>query len=299
MTTQKVEESDLPVRLDHFLTRRFEQVPSRAWARKAIKRGEVALNGEHAEGSRWLRPGDVVVLQASRRRAPVLELEIRVLYEDEHIGVVDKPSGIETSGAKCRVLEHALPFNLEPSERADALAQPRVVHRLDYPTSGLVLCAKTGSAHAALGRSFQARTILKRYRAILTGRLEGEGRVEVSLEGREAHSRYAAREHTPSLHIGWQTTVDLWPKTGRTHQLRRHMASLGHPILGDALYGEGKVLRGRGLFLCAVELVFPHPVSGDSLRIVRDEPQRFRTFREREARRFRHWKERGSSEPPA
>ncbi len=299
MTTHKAEESDLPVRLDQFLARRFEQVPSRAWARKAIKRGEFRLNDEPAEGSRWLKPGDLVVLHASRRRAPVLEMDVPVLYEDEHVAVVDKPAGIETSGSKYRVLEHALPFNLQQSEQPDALAQARVVHRLDYPTSGLVICAKTGSAHATLGRSFQARSVLKRYRAIVTGRLEGEGLVELSVEGREARSRYAAREHTPSLHIGWQTTVDLWPETGRTHQLRRHLASLGHPILGDGLYGEGKILRGRGLFLCAVELAFPHPVSGDILEVVREEPQRFQTFREREARRFSRWREREASGPPA
>ena len=95
-------EDDLPVRLDRFLERSFEQLPSRASARKAIKRGEVHLNGAAAEASRFLRPGDRVELLASRRRPQRYDLDLTVLFEDDHLAIVYKPAGIETSGARQR-----------------------------------------------------------------------------------------------------------------------------------------------------------------------------------------------------
>jgi 23S rRNA pseudouridine1911/1915/1917 synthase len=277
---------DLPIRLDRFVLKSFEQMPTRAFARKAIKRGEVSLNGALVESGRFLKVGDEVELLASRRTPQRYEMDLKVLFEDDHMAVVDKPAGIETSGAKLRVLEHGLLGNLVPSPRIDALPQPRVAHRLDYQTQGLVLCGKTASAHARLGRSFQAREVFKRYRAIVGGRIEGDGQVDIPLDGRSALTRWRATEHTRSLHIGWQTSVDLWPETGRTHQLRRHMASLGHPILGDALYTKEKLLRGQGLFLCAIALRFPHPVTGEEMTVERDEPHRFVSFRRRETRRW-------------
>jgi len=280
-------EGDLPVRLDRFLERSFEQLPSRASARKAIKRGEVHLNSAPAESSRFIRAGDRVELLASRRRPQRYDLDLEMLFEDDHVAIGYKPAGIETSGARQRTFEHALPGNLRPSPRPDALIQPRVAHRLDFQTQGLVVCGKTASAHMALGRAFQARTVRKRYRAIVAGRLEGEGRVETPLDGRSALTRWAAIGHTPSLHIGWQTTVDLWPETGRTHQLRRHMAELGHSVLGDTVYcpEDQKLLRGQGLFLAALGLELEHPVTAEPLCIEADEPYRFVSFRVREARR--------------
>ena len=291
----QVEADQLPLRLDRMVVEAFERFPTRASARKAIKRGEVLLNGEAAESSRFMKEGDIVEILASRRHVPKLDLELKVWHEDDHVAVVDKPGGMETSGSKFYVLEHALPGNLTPSTQPDALPAPRVAHRLDYGTSGLVVCGKTASAHAALGRSFQAREVFKRYRAIVAGRLEEDVSVDQPLDGREARSRVVVLEHTRSLHIGWETTVDLLPETGRTHQLRRHLAGLGHPVLGDRQYTEGKVLHGQGLFLCAVELRLAHPFGGE-LHVVREEPARFKSFRAREERRFKRWEE-ASSQP--
>ncbi|MCP4807271.1 MAG: NUDIX domain-containing protein [Proteobacteria bacterium] len=282
----KVTVTEEGLRFDAFCLQAFEAIPSKAFAKKAIKRGALLLNGVSVESARFVRLGDVVELVGTGRRpAATYERELTVLFEDEHMAVVDKPAGIPTNGVKHRTLEHALPHNLERSTLPDALERPRTVHRLDYQTQGLVLCAKTGSAHVALGRAFEERRVHKRYRALVTGRLEGSGEVTTELDGREAHTRWAAVAHTPSLTPGWVTTVDLWPLTGRTHQLRRHVAELGHPVLGDTVHTRGKCLRHNGLHLASVEVRFPHPVTQEEVRVQRDEPAKFESHRSREIRR--------------
>lgn len=278
---------DTPARLDRFCAHALDRIPSRAFARKVIKRGGVLLNGETVETSRFVREGDVVeLIDTGRRPARVFELELSVLFEDEHFAVVDKPAGIPTSGLKHRTLEHALPKNLQRSPQPDALPRPRVVHRLDVRTQGLVLCAKTARAQVALGRLFEERRVHKTYRALALGQLEGAGVSDGPIGGRSAVTRWKAIEHTPSLTPGALTTVELHPETGRTHQLRRHLAELGHPILGDDAYTPGKVLKKSGLFLAAVQLDFPHPITGEALTVRRDEPSKFDAQRRRERRRF-------------
>ena len=275
------------LRLDAWAARNLEAIPSKAFAKRALKKGALLLNGEIAESSRFVRVGDVVELVGTGRRpAAIYEREIGVVYEDDHLAVVNKPPGLSTNGVKHRTLEHALPFNLEPSPLVDAWERPRVVHRLDYQTQGLVICAKTGSAHAALGQMFERREIQKRYRALAIGRLEGRGEVTTPLDDKSAHTRFEAVQHTPSLTPGTVTTLDLWPITGRTHQLRRHLAELGHPVLGDAVYTRGKVLKHSGLHLAAVEVRFTHPITGEELHLTRAEPAKFESLRRRELRRW-------------
>jgi len=279
-----------PTRIDRFCADRMERIPSRAFARKVLKRGGILLNGEVVESSRFVREGDEIVLEATGRRpARVYDAEIGVVWQDEHLAVVDKPAGIPTSGLKHRTLEHALPANLERSREADALERPRVVHRLDVRTQGLVICAKTARAQVGLGRAFEARKVEKTYRALALGALRGAGLVDEPVGGRDARSRWESLSVTPSLTPGALTTVELRPETGRTHQLRRHLASLGHPILGDEVYTQGKVLKKSGLYLAAVALRFPHPVTGEVLDVARPEPAKFEACRRRERRRsMRH-----------
>ncbi len=274
-------------RVDRWALEALALIPTRSAARKALKREELLLDGLTVPANRRLVAGQRLTLLESATRPRVYTLDLEVVYQDPHLAVVLKPPGLPVTGNAHRTALHALPHNLEPSGEPDALVFPRHCHRLDRGTGGLLVVARTAGALVAMGRAFQERRVRKRYRALVRGRLEGRGEIHQAVEGREALTRWSVVEHTPSLHVDWVTTLDAWPHTGRRHQLRRHLASLGHPILGDGLYTEGRLFRNKGLFLWAVELWFPHPVTGEDTHVRTDEPYKFTAYRRREERRWR------------
>jgi 23S rRNA pseudouridine1911/1915/1917 synthase len=252
-------------RFDRFATDFMPQfLPSRNRARKAIKAGRLMLDGELAESSRWIYPGQRVDLYRGQVKIPLaLNLSVYVVYEDDELAVVLKPPGLLTNGNRHATLENALQTNLARSP-------------------------KSHGAQVWLGQAFEARKVHKRYRAIVQGKLEGTREVRTDIGQRSAWTTIVPVEHTPSLHTDWTTSVDLFPHTGRTHQLRVHCASLGYPIIGDTLYNSGKTLRGKGLFLWALGL----KVKGPDDRLYDwsiEEPAKFLSYRARELRRFERW----------
>ncbi|MCO4771523.1 MAG: RluA family pseudouridine synthase [Deltaproteobacteria bacterium] len=275
------------LRMDHAASRALE-FSSRNGARREIKAHRILLNGQVVETSRIAKAGGELTLLAPDEPPPALAIDIPVVWIDEHLAVVLKPAGLITSGNHAKTLARAVPHNIGPSSASDALPFARPVHRLDARTSGLVLVARTRTALVGLGRALQERHVQKRYRAVVGTRLEGEGVIESPVDGKEARSRWAVVQHSRSIVTDWATTLDLWPETGRTHQLRVHCASLGAPILGDDLYGNR--LRGQGLFLSAVQLDLVHPATGEPLHVEVPEPAKFTAFREREAKRYRRWR---------
>jgi 23S rRNA-/tRNA-specific pseudouridylate synthase len=168
----------------------------------------------------------------------------------------------------------------------DALKWARPVHRLDMPTSGLLLVAKTASALMKLGQMLEKREIQKKYYAIVGGNLLGSGKITIPIDDQKSISYYQFISQCHSLKMQWLTLVELSPFTGRTHQLRIHMANHGFPIVGDQQYGDGPLLKGKGLFLAAVELSFLHPATNEAIKIKIKQPKKFNDLMEREERRW-------------
>ena len=277
------------VRLLDYVLDIFPVLTTRSSAKKAIKRGAVRVDGEITTSGWWLKPGMRVELYDLEPAPPkVLPMKLDIVYEDDSIAVIVKPAGISVSGNKYVTIQNALMYNLKQTVAADALAWPKPVHRLDFPTSGLLLIAKTHTVIVDLGRQFENKTIKKRYRAIVSGKLPGSGAVELPVDGHSSKTTFRSVEYIPSPMTQWITLVDLFPETGRTHQLRIHMASLGHPIVGDKKYTkELPLLKGKGLFLSAVEITFTHTETKQEMNFAIDEPTKFGALIRKERKNFK------------
>lgn len=292
-------EAEAGQRLDHFLARAFPQV-SRVLLRRATADGRVRVNGQPSRSNYRLRVGDLVTVEIDPRPTPALVPEpipLRIVFEDDAILVVEKPAGMlvypnreMTSGTLLNALCHHL------SQQALG-TRPGLVHRLDRFTSGLLVVAKTESAHRVLARHFRERRVEKTYLALVHGELhEGELRIarpigwdptqyphwRVMDSGREALTEIRVLDIVHGL-----TLLEARPQTGRTHQIRLHLAAIGHPIVGDALYGPQAYAAfqawmqrvGRRFarhFLHAASLAFPHPRTGEPLRFHSPSPEEFR-----------------------
>jgi 23S rRNA pseudouridine1911/1915/1917 synthase len=235
-----------------------------------------------------VNPGQRIDLLEAAAEIKVYEMKIPVVYEDDHLAILNKPGGIPTSGNQFRNLENTLPYNLKPSPEPDAYRLPRAVHRLDSATCGLVVVAKTARARMELGRQFEERKVEKKYQAVVIGEIAAEGEFRSEIDGKQAFTRFRRVQVSPSLRFGHLSLVDLFPETGRTHQLRIHLSGTGFPVLGDKLYGEeGLIFRGKGLFLCSVQLDFFHPVSKEKLVLKISPPAKFHKMLERENQRYK------------
>lgn len=270
----------------------FEQLPSRKGVKKAIKKGTLQLNGAPADTGRWIKPGDHIALIDLEETPPKpYEYDLEIVHEDDHFAVINKPAGVKVSGNQYRTIVNMLPGNVQPSPLPDALKWAKPVHRLDVPTSGLLMIAKTAQAHMRLGQQLEQKTIKKTYHAIVKGIPPASGHIHASIEGQTAHSEYKLLQTVPSLRNENLSLVQLSPHTGRTHQLRIHMANLGHPITGDTEYDEeGKTMLHKGLFLAATSLVLQHPATDKPLEVHLDIPHKFLSLLEREERRWEKFK---------
>lgn len=275
-------------RLSDYAIGIFDTIPTRKGIKKAIKKGAIYVNGAVGQTGTWIVSGDVLVLYDLEERLPkTFEFDLLVMFEDDDLAVINKPGGIPVSGNFYKTVQNALPYNLKVTTAVDALRIPRPVHRLDAATCGLVLIAKTKSAHLHLSKQFENKTIQKRYQAIATGKLSLKGRIETPIDEKASITDFETVRVVPSLKNEFLTLVNLYPITGRTHQLRKHLAMLNRPILGDKLYGqEGLILWKKGLFLCAVELNFTHPKTGAATQILIEPPNKFGLILGREEQRF-------------
>ncbi|GAF03038.1 ribosomal large subunit pseudouridine synthase C [Saccharicrinis fermentans DSM 9555 = JCM 21142] len=266
------------LRLSDYAPGIFKNLPSNKATKKAIKKGLVYVNGKQGYTGDFVVGGETLILLKDQEQKvlPAVKVDVKVCYEDDYLAVVDKPAGLVVSGNKHRTLENGLATILQRSPAPDALWRPEPIHRLDYPTSGAVLFGKTKQAVILLNKIFEERRIIKKYLAITIGQQDEVGEVTLDVEGKTAKSAYQVKASEKSERFGCLNLVELTLFSGRRHQLRIHLSSIGHPILGDSQYGqEGLVLKGKGLYLHAYSMEFVHPFFKESLRVQVDPPKKF------------------------
>jgi 23S rRNA pseudouridine1911/1915/1917 synthase len=259
---------------------------SRSYVQKLIVDGHVTLDGEPVKANTLLPAGGTLridVPAAVPLDVAPEAIALDVVYEDDDVLIVDKPSGLvvhPSAGHQSGTLVNALLARDTAYGGIAGVQRPGIVHRLDKDTSGLLMVAKDDRAQAALMAQLKARRVKKTYLALVEGTLEAPaGRIEapigrdprnrmrqaVATDGRPATTGYRVRERLP----GW-TFIEVDLVTGRTHQIRVHMAALGHPVAGDPIYGTGTARRGpdglHRLFLHAWRLELLSPADGHLIR---------------------------------
>lgn len=272
-------------RLDEFLFDEFRAL-SKTYLRRCLGEQKCEVNGEVVKSSYLLKNNDFIEIEVEAEKETAMKPEpipLEIVFEDNEIIIVNKPPGMlvhPTHAQKTGTLLNALAFYLNDSS-PQLSVRAGLVHRLDKPTSGLVLIAKNARAHRILSDHFRRRLVEKKYFALVRGVIRNEaGTIDapigrfaaeklwnVKADGKKAVTNYWVRQR-----FAGKTLLELEPVTGRTNQLRIHLAHTGHPILGDPAYGGGDFSR---LCLHAYKLEFWHPNGGARIKIETTLPQEF------------------------
>lgn len=268
---------ETPIRIQEYGIGIFKTIPTRSALKKAIKKKRILVNGSPVTTAKMIVGGEMIALIDAKENLPKkqLEIDLEVIFEDDHLAIINKPAGILVSGNSFKTIDNALPQNIKKSTSKDVV-RPRPVHRLDYPTTGLLIIGKTSSSILALNKLFEHTQIQKTYYAVTIGNMKPEGSISSSIEEKEAYSKYKVLASVTSERFQQLNLVQLSPKTGRRHQLRKHLSSIGHPILGDKEYGKkDMILKGKGLYLHAASLAFTHPITKENMCFKSQLPNKF------------------------
>jgi 23S rRNA pseudouridine1911/1915/1917 synthase len=302
---------DSSKRLDQFLVARLGSV-SRARVQEMIAESKVLVNDAPAKASLKLRGGERVSVLGEAQRAPLKaiaeEIPLEIVYEDDDLAVINKPAGMmvhagagASDDARNRgTLVNALLHHLGSLSGVGGELRPGIVHRLDKETSGLIVVAKNNDAHRKLSVQFAAREVKKRYVALVHGWVKKDsGTLAQSISrdpvrrmkmttrvagGRTAVTHYRVVRRLDTKY-GKFTLLDVKIDTGRTHQIRVHVAAMGHPVVGDTMYGAPRQARGKNAvislprnFLHAAELEFRHPRTEEVIALKSELPEELREF---------------------
>ena len=301
-----VEQETAGQRIDRFLSGEDTGL-SRSALQALVADGHVQCNGKTVAKSLKLKAGDTVLLEipdAKPIEAVPQEIPLDIVYEDAHLLVVNKPKGMvvhPAPGNPDGTLVNALLYHCAGQlSGIGGAIRPGIVHRIDKDTSGLLVVAKTDAAHQALTEQMSVHSIHRVYHAVVYGNLkEDTGFVEAPI-GRDPKDRKkmaVTQQNSKYAYTGWQvlerfgnfTYIACKLKTGRTHQIRVHMASIGHPLAGDAVYGPKNCIRSlNGQCLHAKELGFVHPATGEWMQFDSSLPDWFQDYLSRLRKESRH-----------
>ena len=292
-------EKDTGIRLDIFLKNRIENI-SRTKIQKLIASGFVRVDEYVVKPSYSLKGNEYITIdEVSLNKDSFIKKEnipINIIYEDEHLIAINKPSGLVVhpgAGNRHGTLLNGLLYHFKELSNID-VSRPGIIHRLDKNTSGIMLVAKTDNAHYLLSEQFAKRTIKKTYRAIVWGNILNTGKIEGYIARDKKHrtqfklnalkGKFSSTSYKKLAHQFPFSYVELYPLTGRSHQIRVHLSSIGHPILLDDIYGGGKKIiksyhpdcfpvinevinRINRFALHAYKIKFIHPISNEKMEL--------------------------------
>lgn len=281
------------IRLDKYLAEQFPE-QTRSYLQKLIKEGLVLVNGKTVKSGYQLSKGDEVSVTIPEPKELDVEpqkMELDIVYEDDDVILINKPKGMvvhPAPGHTTDTLVNGLLYHCKDNlSGINGVARPGIVHRIDRDTTGILIVCKNDMSHNSIAEQLKEHSINRRYRALVHGNLkEDTGTVEGPI-GRhpvdrkkmainERNGKPAVTHYTVLERFGNYTLIECKLETGRTHQIRVHMTSIGHPLVGDEVYGPAKCpFKLQGQCLHAMVLGFVHPRTGEYMEFSADLPEYF------------------------
>ena len=282
------------MRLDKYLAEQFPE-QTRSYLQKLIKEGQVLVNGKTVKSGYQLSKGDEVSVTIPEPKELDVEpqkIDLDIVYEDEDVILINKPKGMvvhPAPGHTTDTLVNGLLYHCKDNlSGINGVARPGIVHRIDRDTTGILIVCKNDMSHNSIAAQLKEHSINRRYRALVHGNLkEDTGTVEGPI-GRhpvdrkkmainERNGKPAVTHYTVLERFGNYTLIECKLETGRTHQIRVHMTSIGHPLVGDEVYGPAKSpFKLQGQCLHAMVLGFVHPRTGEYMEFSADLPEYFK-----------------------